>query len=220
VERIIVIGGGGHAKVVVDALRAGGVFEPLGVLDLPSRMGEEVLGVPVVGGDEDLPRLVAEGVSACVIALGSTGDPAARVRLFDLAKAAGCSLPVVVHPRAWVSPAATLEEGVFVAANASVGPGSVIGACAIVNTGAVVDHDCRVGRFAHIAPGAALSGMVEVGDRSHIGTGSAVKQGVRIGAGSVVGVGSTVVDDIDEGVIAYGNPCRPVWDRPTEGGSR
>lgn len=209
---IILIGGGEHARVVLDAIRAGGEHAVSGIVDNGRAAGETVDGVPVVGTDADLPRVRAGGTSAAVVAIGSVGDPTARVRAAAAARTAGLGLATIVHPRAIVSDRATLGEGVFVGAGAVIGTGATIGCCAIVNTGAIVDHDCRIGEFAHVAPGAVMSGRVTVGDRSHVGTGASIMQGVTIGPDSIVGVGSTVVGDVPAGVMAYGNPCTVVRD--------
>jgi sugar O-acyltransferase (sialic acid O-acetyltransferase NeuD family) len=210
VASIVLIGGGGHARVVLDAVRSRGEHEVVGIVDLPELVGSDVDGVAVRWTDADLPRLRAEGIDGCVIAVGSVGDPTARVRMALLVREAGLPLVTVWHATAVISPRAVLGAGTFVAAGAILGPGAETGACAIVNSGAVVDHDCRLGAFVHVAPGAVLSGDVTVGDRSHIGTGAAVKQGVSIGSDTVVGVGSTVLDDLPDGVVAYGQPCRAV----------
>ncbi len=205
---IVLIGGGGHARVVIDAVRARGEHSVQAIVDVAARVGESVDGVPIVGTVDDLARLRGEGAFGCVIAVGSVGDPSARIREAARARQEGLALLTVVHPAASVSTSATLGEGVFVGAGAVVGAGALLGECAIINSAAVVDHDCSVGAFAHIAPGAALSGGVTVGDRAHVGTGASVMQGVRIGADSVVGVGSAVVRDVPDGATAFGNPCR------------
>jgi sugar O-acyltransferase (sialic acid O-acetyltransferase NeuD family) len=204
---LLIIGGGDHARVVMDAVRSAGVHTLAGIVDAALAIGETVDGVPVVGADADLPRLRAEGPDACVIAIGSVGDPGPRVRAAAIAREAGLRLVAVVHPSATVSEGASIGAGAYVGAGAIVGTGATIGDCAIVNTGAVVDHDCAVGAFAHIAPGAVLSGRVRVGDRSHVGTGAAVMQGVSVGSDTIVGAGSAVVRDVPDGVVAYGNPC-------------
>jgi sugar O-acyltransferase (sialic acid O-acetyltransferase NeuD family) len=207
---IVLVGGGGHARVVLDAVRSRGEHDVVGIVDSQEMVGTDVDGVSVRWTDADLPRLRAEGINGCVIAIGSVGDPAARIHTAVLAREAGLPLVTVTHAAAVVSPSAVLGAGTFVAAGAIVGPGADTGTCVIVNSGAVVDHDCRLGAFVHVAPGAVLSGEVTVGERSHIGTGATVKQGVTIGADTVVGVGSVVVDDLPVGVVAYGQPCRPV----------
>jgi UDP-perosamine 4-acetyltransferase len=203
---IAVYGGGGHARVVIEALRAAGEFTPAAVLD-PAFAGE-VDGVPVRGADDAPAALRAAGVEAAVIAVGSIGDPAVRRRLHAGALQAGFTLPPIVHPRACVAATSSLSPGCFVAAGAVVGPGARLGECAIVNSNAVVDHDCVLGAFVHIAPGATLSGGVVVGENAHVGTGAAVMQGVRIGAGAVVGAGAAVIADVPDGAVAVGVPAR------------
>ena len=202
---IVVYGGSGHGRVVIEALRAGGAYEPVVVLD-PALEGE-IDGVPV-DGDDAAPALRSGGVTAAAIGVGAVGDTALRRRLHAVAHEIGFDLPAVVHPRASVAATATLAPGSFVASGALVGPGARIGEGAIVNSNAVVDHDCLVGAFAHIAPGAALSGAVEVGADALVGTGAAVVQGVRIGAGAVVGAGAAVVADVPSGALAVGVPAR------------
>jgi sugar O-acyltransferase (sialic acid O-acetyltransferase NeuD family) len=210
--KLLLIGGGGHCRVVIDALRAAGGPEPDGIVDLPECVGGRVEGVPVIGTDSDLARLRTEGFSAAHVTVGSVGVADVRARLFSAAKDAGFELAAIVHPAATVSASATLGPGAFVAAGAVVGPGARVGANCIVNTGAVVDHDCVLGDSVHVAPGATLSGDVAVGERSLVGTGASVVQGVTIGAGTVIGAGSAVVDDIGDGVLAYGVPCTEVRD--------
>lgn len=209
-ERVVLIGGGGHCKVVLDAILAGGEIEPIAVLDSRFRDGtapEAILGVPVSGSDDDLERWREAGVELAIVTVGSLGDVTARMKLAASARAAGFTLATVVHPRAVVAPSARLGEGTFVAAGAVVNPDAVVGENCIVNTGALVDHDCRLGDFVHLAPGVALSGAAVVGDRSHVGTGSAVIQQARIGSDTIVGAGSVVVADIPSGVVAFGVPC-------------
>ena len=203
---IVVFGGGGHGRVVIEALRAAGESTPVAVLD-PALAGK-VDGVPVRQGGGAAAALRAAGVEAAAIGVGSVGDTAARRRVHGEALAAGFALPPVVHPRASVAGTASLLPGCFVAAGAVVGPGARIGEGTIVNSNAVVDHDCVLGAFVHIAPGAALSGGVVVGDDAHVGTGAAVVQGVRIGAGALVGAGAAVIADVPEGAVAVGVPAR------------
>lgn len=212
-EDILVIGAGGHAKVVVDTLLLLDRYRVVGIIGIADEVGGELLGVPILGTEEELPRLRRQGVVGAVVGIGSVGDPSGRIAAARLAREAGFALPAVVHPSASVSSNATLADGAFVAAGAIVGVGSAVGTCAIVNSGAIVDHDCVVGDFAHISPGAALSGGVSVGDRTHVGTGSSVVQYVSIGADVLLGAGSVVVEDIEDGVVAYGTPARGVRDR-------
>lgn len=211
--RAVIIGAGGHARVVLDAARVCGEFDVEAAVDLPNRVGGEFHGVPIAAAEDGLEALRAGGAEAAIIAVGSVGDTAVRERLAAAALAAGFSLATVVHPSATVAASAQIGEGTFVAAGAVIAPEAVVGRCAIINHRAVVDHDCEVGDFAHLSPGCTLSGTVRIGDRSHLGTASCVVQGVRIAEDALIGAGSVVIDDVPARVVAYGNPCRIVRNR-------
>lgn len=207
-ERIVLIGGGGHCAVVLDAVRAGESFQPVGFVDVAERADSDVLGLPFVGTEADLPRLAAEGATGFIVTVGSTGDASLRERLHGAAVEAGLEPVTVLHPSAVISDSARVGRGTFVAALAHVGPRSVVGEGAIVNTHASVDHDCDVAPFVHMAPGAVLSGGVTVGQCAHIGAAAVVSHGVSVGERAVVGTGAVVVRDVPAGAVVYGNPAR------------
>ncbi len=202
--RIVVVGGGGHAAVVIEALRAMGGFIIVGVVD-PHPEFPDVIGVPVLGGDDRLPGLREDGVEMAVIALGNNK---LRQRTGPTLLNQGYVLPSVVHPGASISPSATVEAGAVIMNRAVVGTRVRIGPLVIINTGSVVDHDSEIGAAAHVAPGVALAGNVRVGERSLVGVGSAVRPGIRIGADVVVGAGSAVVADVADGMTVAGSPAR------------
>ena len=201
---VVVLGGGGHARVLIDALRLLRV-EIAGVVD-PALAGT-VLGAPVLGGDEVLDTLDRTGVRL-VNGLGSVGLPGRREELFEHLKGKGFSFASVVHPAAVVAADVELGEGVQVMAGALVQTGSSIGANSIINTRASVDHDCRIGRHVHVAPGVTLSGNVTVGEGSHLGTGATAIQGVTIGAGALIAAGAVVVGEVAAGKKVRGVPAR------------
>lgn len=211
-RRVLLLGGGGHAKCVIEAMRLCGRFLPAGVIDLKARVGEEVLGVKICGSDCDLPKYYARGVKLCFVTLGSTGDPVRRVSLWSLAEKAGFDFPNIIHPSASVSSYAELGRGIYIGPGAIVNAGAIVHDGAIINSNAVVEHDTRVGAFAHVAPGAILSGGVSVGDRTHLGTGCVVTHGVSIGAYAIVGVGAAVVKNMPGKAVYVGNPARKIRD--------
>ena len=205
-RRLVLVGAGGHAKVVLEVFRAMGGFEIIGFVD-PNSAAPAVLGVPVLGGDEVLETLRGQGVELAFVALG---DNRLRQNVGAHLRAVGFTLPAAIHPSAQVSPSATIGEGAVVMANATVGTETAIDEFAILNTGALVDHDNHICAASHVAPGCALAGNVTVGERAFVGVGSAVRPGIRIGADAVVGAGSAVVSDIPVSGRVAGVPARPL----------
>jgi UDP-perosamine 4-acetyltransferase len=201
---ILVLGAGGHARPVIEALRAMG-SEVAGLLDDAPRRA--VLGVKVLGGFDSLGARRAEGFAAAVIAIG---DNALRLRLGAACRELGFELPVVVHPAALVSPSARIGAGAQVMARAVIGPEAAIGALALVNTGAIVEHECELGEGVHLGPGAVLCGGVRLGARALVGAGAVVRPGVLIGAGALVAPGAAVGQDVPEGARVGGVPARAI----------
>jgi sugar O-acyltransferase (sialic acid O-acetyltransferase NeuD family) len=204
---VLILGAGGHAKVLIDALMAQG-RSIVGCTDLdPRKHGSMVNAVPIVGGDEYVAAL--ERSTLLVNGVGSINVTDVRRSIFERFKAKGFTFATVVHPAATVSPHAVLEEGAQVMAGAVVQANAVIGANTIVNTGAVIDHDCRIAAHCHIAPGCTLSGTVSIGELSHVGTGAVIVQGVDLGERCLVAAGAVVTRSWGAGVKLLGVPARP-----------
>lgn len=211
-HRVVCIGGGGHAAVVIDTVQAIAARDNLVLVGFTDETGtaQPVLGVPCLGTDSDLSRLVEEQrLTHFIVAVGSTrGGGSLRQRLFDAGQAAGLAPLVAVHPSAIIAPSVEIGAGSVVTAGAVVQPRTRIGRNVIVNTRASIDHDCRIGDHVHVAPGAVLSGSVEIGDTCHIGVGAVVIQNVCIGSGATVAAGATVVRDVSPGTVVKGTPAR------------
>jgi sugar O-acyltransferase (sialic acid O-acetyltransferase NeuD family) len=206
---VIVLGAGGHAKVLINALQLCSVAI-LGVTDPdPALIGQKVLGAPVIGTDDVLENYSPQEVQL-VNGLGSVCLPKARSRVYDFGKKLGFVFASVVHPAAVVAGDVRLGEGVQVMAGAVLQPGAILGENVIINTKASVDHDCIIGSHSHIAPGATLSGAVIIGIGVHLGTGASIVQGVKLGNFSLVGAGSLVLKDIPAGAKVYGCPAKVV----------
>jgi UDP-perosamine 4-acetyltransferase len=203
---LVIIGAGGHAKPIIEALRAAGGTAICGILDADPTP-RQVLGVPVIGDEAALPRLRREGIAAAFVAIG---DNAVRERIGAVLAAHGFVLHSVVHPAALVSPSAAVGAGCAILARAVIGAEARIADLALVNTGAVIEHDCRIGPAAHAGPGCILAGAVRLGARSLVGAGAAIRPGIVIGADAVVGVGAAVIADVPDGARVAGVPARPV----------
>ena len=188
-ERLFLVGAGGHAKVVLEALRASHPGIAVRVLD-QSADRKSLLGLAV----ERMPAALSGAVHIAI------GDNAARARVGQSVS----QLFTVIHPAAMVSPTARVEDGVFAAALCVIGPEARVGRGAIVNHGAIVDHDCVVDEWSHIAPNATLGGGVSVGRSVLIGAGATVLPGVRIGDRAIVGAGAVVLADVAPGVTVSG----------------
>jgi sugar O-acyltransferase (sialic acid O-acetyltransferase NeuD family) len=215
---VIIIGAGGHATVVADALLAAG-RTVLGFVDGdPAKSGTRVLGLPVLGDDAALDAHrgqgieLANGIGGPALA-ASVGNGTLRRRVQQRLSVAGWTFAAVRHPGAIVAPSAELGPSTQVLAGAVVQPCAQVGDGAIVNTRAVVEHHARVGAFAHIAPGAVLCGEVQVGEETHVGAGAVVRQGIRLAARVVVATGAAVTRDVESGVVA-GVPARALPQGP------
>jgi len=209
-KKILLIGGGGHCKSVLDSLLDLDEYDDIGIIDTKENVGKAVLGTPILGYDRDLPSLYKDGYHYAFVAVGSIGNPSVRIRLFNTLCEMGFIIPNIVDASAKVSKHSQIDKGVFIGKHVVVNAGAVIGQGAIINSGAIVEHDCEIGEFVHIAPGTVLCGGVKIGRHSHIGTNSTVKQGIHIGSNCLIGMGSVVTKKIRDNVIAYGNPCRDV----------
>lgn len=200
-RRIVVYGAGGHGKVVAEVVRALGL-ELLGFVDDFQPVGTQLLGSTVLGGAGALARL---GATELALALG---DNLKRRAQAEAATAAGLSVGTYVHPRAWVSPTATLGPGTVVMACAVVNAEARVGAGVILNTGCVVEHECVIGDFAHLSPNSTLGGRARVGARSHVGLGACVLPMASVEDDCVVGAGAVVLKHVERGAVVVGVPAR------------
>jgi len=197
--RLLIVGAGGHAKVVLDAALSCG-FEIAAVLG-DAGGATELLGIPVIQRPADLASITAD---AFIIGIG---DNRARAEAYAEYVALGLTPATVVHPSATIAESAVLGPGTFVAAGAVVNPSAVIGANTILNTGCTVDHDCVIGEHTLIGPTASLCGGVRIGDGTLIGAGSSVVPGVAVGTWCTVGAGAAVLADVADSSVAVGVPA-------------
>jgi sugar O-acyltransferase (sialic acid O-acetyltransferase NeuD family) len=204
---VLIVGGGGHAKVLIEALRLCSITI-LGIIDADAaKIGIEVSGIRIIGDDKVTSGYKPETI-LLVNGIGSVRLPKIRTAVFEKFKATGFTFATIIHPSAVVASDVVLGEGAQIMAGVVIQPGCIIGADTIVNTRASIDHDCKIGDHVHLAPGVVLSGGVKVGTGVHIGTGTTVIQGVSIGENCLVGAGSVIVNDIPSDAEVMGVPAK------------
>ena len=203
-EKIVLIGGGGHAKVIIELIKSQKMYDIIGICD---NQKSKVLDIPIIGTDEYLPELYQQGVKQAFICIGSIGNPKKRWDLYKNLKKIGYQLPCLIHPSAIVSSRVTLGEGTCVMPGAIINVDTHIGRMGIINTGSIVEHDCQIDDNVHISPGACLCGGVKIGQHTHIGAKAVVNQGITITNHVIVGSGSVVINDVLTQSIIVGNPA-------------
>lgn len=202
---IIVYGGGGHGKSLIDLIRTLGTYKIHGVVDDGIDRDQSVMGVPVLGGSEVLPGLRDNGICQAVNAVGGIGDLSSRIKVFNLLAENGFVCPTVIHPSAVIEPSANINAGVQIFPQAYIGSDVNLGFGVIANTGSVVSHDCQVDTYTNISPGAMLAGGVIIGKGSLIGMGATLNLGVTLGDKTRIGNGATVKDDVPKnGIVKAG----------------
>ena len=204
---IIIVSGGGLAKMCIDLIQHNKAYNIHGITDPNEKVGSEIMGIKVLGGDEVLEGLRREGYMTAVNAQGSisvdnqSGYYNLRKTLFEKIKDKGFFLPTLIHPSASVSISAQIGEGTLVFEQAIIGSDAQIGDDCIINSGAIVSHDCKIGNHTRISPGAVLAGNVEVGENSLIGMGVTIYVGAKIGRNVVIANGKDIVGNIPDNSI-------------------
>ena len=206
-KKIVLIGGGGHCKVVISILKKLDTFEIVGIVD-NYKSESFISGIKIVGTDDDLRDIYKRGIHNALITVGSTEDNTKRYRLFNLVNKIDYKFPIIISSKAVVDESVRIDEGTVIMPGSIINIDSSIGKNCIINTGAIIEHDCRIGNHCHIAPCVHISGSVKVGELSFIGIGATLIQGIKIGKNVTIGAGSVVIKDIPDNVIALGNPAK------------
>lgn len=208
-QSLILIGGGGHCKSVLEVIRTSGKWHVAGILDRQELIGTNVLDQKIIGTDDELDAYIAAG-HHFLITIGQIKSAAPRQRIFASLLAKGAPIATVIADEKAVSAYATIGAGTVIHHRVSVNADVVIGQNCIINTGANVEHDCRIGNHTHISTGVLLNGNVVIGDTCLLGTGSIVSHGVQIGENTIVGAGSLVIRDITVPGTYAGVPCKKI----------
>ncbi|MGD1075619.1 MAG: acetyltransferase [Thermodesulfovibrionales bacterium] len=206
VREVVIIGSGGHAKVIIDILKGAAEYKPVGFTD-PASGQKEIMGVPLLGDDSVLPSLYKKGLKYAFVAVG---ENRLRADLARLVIELGFELINAVSSHSYVSEWAALGRGIAIMPGAIVNPYANIGDHAIINTGATIDHDCVIESCCHVAPGCHVAGNVRIGTGTLLGIGSTVIPKTTIGAWSIIGAGTVVTGDLPEYAVARGVPARVI----------
>lgn len=201
--KLILIGGGGHCRSVIDSIDKS-LFDDIGIVDNSIPIGEVVNGVPVIGRDNDLCKLHKQGFQYVFVSVGSIGNTKLREKLVDYSKKIGFQFINVIDSTAILSKHVKLGQGIFIGKGVIINCNSIIGSYSIINTGAIVEHECNIGQYVHIAPGSVLAGGVKIGNHTHIGMNSSLLQNINIGENCMVGARSVVLSDLSSNQKIWG----------------
>jgi sugar O-acyltransferase (sialic acid O-acetyltransferase NeuD family) len=206
-EPIILIGGGGHCISCIDVLKLENVFEIIGILDAPEKIGSSVSEIEVIGTDEDIPKFVKENMHF-LITIGQIKSSERRLNIYNKVKELGGKLPVIISPRSYISSTALIEEGTILMHNSLLNSHARIGRGCIINTGALIEHESVIGDFCHISTQAVVNGQVKIGNGSFIGSNAVIANNVTLPDNIIVASGACIHRSVDKTGLYIGNPAR------------
>lgn len=208
-KQLILIGGGGHCVACIDVIEQVGDFKIAGIIDREEKVGETVLGYPIIGDDSDLESL-SKSYDFFFITLGQTHSNAKRVALFDKLKSLKKQLPSIISPNAFVSSHAKIGEGSVVMHQAVVNAAAWIGTNCIINTGALIEHEAIIEKNSHVSTLAVVNGQCVVHENTFIGSNAVLNNNVSIAKNTIIGAGAVVLKDIIESGTYVGNPAKKI----------
>lgn len=206
-NKIVLIGAGGHCKVIIDILKSMKKYEVVGILDNKNK-SKYLLDVPIIGDDTLLNELFLKGIKNAFICIGALNNINIRNNIYENLKKIGFKLPVLIHEKSIVSEYAKLGEGTCVMPGAIVNAGSIIKENCIINTGSIIEHDCLISSNCHVSPNVVLGGQTTIESNCHIGIGSTIIQGINVGENVTIGAGAVVVNNIEANSVAIGVPAK------------
>jgi acetyltransferase EpsM len=212
--KVIIYGGGGLSKMIIETVRVLGTYQIEGVIDDHMKKGTDVIGSPVLGGAEVLPELAARGIRMAVNSVGGIGDFQVRLNVFHTLAKVGFLCPAVVHPTAHIDPSAQLAAGVLVLAQSYISGNARVGMGTLINNSVVVSHDNVLGICVNLSPGAMLAGDVVIDDFAQLGMNVNVNIGVHIGKYARIANGATIKGDVPQGGRVYAGTVWPPRDLP------
>ena len=207
-QDLVIVGAGGNTRVILDMIALGGRYRVVGLLDdNPARVGEVMMGAPILGPRSKLRELWDQGLRLAVVGVGAAKSTALRRQICDEVRELGFELPNIIHPTAILAPSAALGSGLLVMAGVIVNPCARIEDDVLVNTGSLVEHDCVLEQGSFLAPGVKLAGGTRVGRGAFVGVGAISIQGIQIGEESLVAAGAVLTKDVPARHFARGVPA-------------
>lgn len=200
-EKILILGMGGHAKSVTDVIERENKYEIAGYIVNDCNDMQVESKYPILGNDDKLHELFLQGIQNAAIGIGYLGNSGLRTILYKKLKEIGYNLPVLSDPSAVIAAGVFVEEGTFIGKSAVINADAEIGKMCIINTGAIVEHDCHVGDFSHVSVGTVLCGGVNIGTSVFIGANATVIQGISIGNRTIIGAGEVLKKDLGDNTV-------------------
>lgn len=208
-QELILVGGGGHCKSVIDVIEEIKTFTIRGILDVKEKVGSDILGYKVIGTDDHIAELNNKNVQF-IITLGQIKNAGIKKKIFEQLKYVNASLATLISPLAHVSKHTEIKEGTAIMHQAMVNAGAVIGVNCIVNSKVLIEHDVKIGDHCHISTSAVINGDCVISNNCFIGSNAVLLHGVKIGEGAVIGAGAVIIKDILPNQIVVGNPGRSI----------
>lgn len=199
-EKLILVGGGGHCESCIDVIESTGLYSIEGIVDIKEKIGQKVLDYKIIAADDEFEEL-SKSYRTFLLTLGQIKSPSLRNKLFSKLKSLGVQLPSIISSTAYVSKFSNVGEGTIVMHRAFVNANARIGGNCIINTGAIIEHDVEVGENCHISTGAILNGGVKIGKDSFFGSSSVTREYITIGSNVVVSAGVRVMRDVAAGRV-------------------
>lgn len=197
-EEIILIGGGGHCKSVIDVIEDSDIYRIAGIIDIPARIGEKVLGYPIIDSDDNIAHIIDSGRYSFHIAIGHILSNTIRVNLFNMLINSGAQLPLIIAKDAYVSRHAKLGKGCFIGHKAVINADVTIGVNTIINTGALIEHDTKVGDHCHISTMTTVNGACDIGDHCFLSSHVVINLGCKLAPNTTVYSGAVVTKSISQ----------------------
>ena len=205
-KQILLIGGGGHCKSVIDTLVKNNEYQKIGIVDEPRLVGEKVLGIDVIGSDTDLAQLKLKGFDYAFVTIASQSLLKKRIKLFNELEKLGFIIPNIIDQTAILASKVGLQHGIYVGKSVIINSSAVIKKGTILNTASLIEHDSIIDDFCHIAPRACIAGNCKIGKNTFVGMNASIKQNTSVGNNVVIGMGAVVLNNVEDNLTVIGNP--------------